>query len=120
MAASRPLALTVLGALQFAAFGVACVVLLGDGTLDGELSTGDIVLAVLVALAGALVVGSTWSGGQVGWWFELVAAAVAIAWGMISGVGDDAPGYPLAAGGVLWFGLAALPQSRAWFLRPQP
>ena len=118
--ASRPLALTVLGVLQFAAFGVACIVLLGNGTLDGELSTVDIVGAVLVALVGALVVGSTWSGGQLGWWFELAAAAAAVAWGMISGVADDAPGYPLAAAGVVWFGLAAVPQSRAWFLRPQP
>ena len=117
--ASRPLALTVLGVLQFAAFGVACVVLLGDGTLDGELSTGDIVLAVVVALVGAVVVGSTWSGGQVAWWFELATAAVAVAWGMITGVGEDAPGYPLAAAGVVWFGIAAMPQSRAWFLRPQ-
>jgi hypothetical protein len=118
--ASRPLALTVLGVLQFAAFGVACIVLLGNGTLDGELSASDIVSAVLVALAGALVVGSTWSGGQVGWWFELVAAAAAVAWGMVSGVTDNAPGYPLAAAGVVWFGLAAVPQSRTWFLRQQP
>ena len=118
--ARRPLALTVLGALQFAAFGLACVILLGDGTLDGELSTGDILAAVVVALAGALVVGSTWSGGQVGWWFELAAAATAVAWGMISGVADTGPGYPLAAAGVVWFGLAGAPQSRAWFLRQQP
>jgi hypothetical protein len=116
--AHRPFPLTVLGALQFVAFAVGCVVLLGDGTLDGELSVADVAAAVAVALLGALVVGSTWSGGRVGWWLELALAVITIAWGAVSGASGDGPGYPLVAAGVVWFGLAVLPQSRAWFLRP--
>ena len=116
--AHRPIVLTVLGALQFAAFAIVCVVLLGEGTEDGALSGGDIARAVAVALAGAVVVGSTWSGGRVAWWFELVLAAGAIGWGVVTGMADDLPGWPLAALGVLWLGIEALPQSRAWHLRP--
>ena len=115
----RPLALTVLGALQVLAFGVACVVLLGDATLDGELTAGDVTVAVLVAILGSIVVGCSWNGGPVAWWFELGAAVVATAWGAITAAGDDAPGYPLAVAGVIWFLLVASPPSRAWFLRPQ-
>ena len=118
--ARRPLPLTVLGALQFAAFAVGCVVLLGDGTLDGELSAGDIAAAVGVALVGALVVGSTWSGGRVGWWFELALAVATTAWGAIIAASEEAIGYALVGAGVVWFAVAALPQSRTWFLRPQP
>ena len=115
----RPLSLSVLGALQFLGFGFACIVLLGDGTLDGALTAGDIVPTVLVAILGSIVVGCSWNGGPVAWWFELGAAVVATAWGAISAAGDDAPGYPLAIAGVIWFLLVATPPSRAWFLRPQ-
>jgi hypothetical protein len=114
----RPIALTVLGALQFLAFGVVCVVLLGDATLDGELSAGDIAVAVAVAVLGAVVVGSTWGGGRVAMWFELAVAVGAIAWGSVTGAAGDAPGYPLAAAGVLCGGIVVLPQCRDWFLRP--
>lgn len=114
----RPLALSALGALQFAAFGIACVVLLGEGTEDGALSGGDIGRAVGVALLGAVVVGSTWSGGRVAWWFELLLALATIGWGAATGAADDLPGWPLAALGVVWLGVVALPQSRTWYLRP--
>jgi hypothetical protein len=107
----RPLALTALGALQFLGFGVACMVLLGDGTLDGELSAADVAAAVGVALLGALVVGSTFSGGRYAWWFELALAAVVIAWGALVFP-------PAAAFGAVWLAITALPQSRTWFLRP--
>jgi hypothetical protein len=116
--AHRPIALTVLGALQFLAFGVVCVVLLGDGTLDGELSAGDIALAVGVAILGAIVVGITWNGSRVAWWFELALAAVAIVWGLVTGAADDLPGYALAACGAVSGAVVALPSSRQWFLRP--
>ena len=118
--AHRPLPLTVLGALQFAAFAVGCVVLLGDGTLDGELSAGDIALAVAVALVGAVVVGSTWSGAKTGWWLQLALALATVAWGAIQSASGSSFGYVVLVGGVVWFVLAALPQSRAWFLRPVP
>jgi len=116
--AHRPIALSLLGALQFAGFGIACVLLLSDGTLDGELSAGDIALAVGAALVGALVVGSTWSGGRLGWWFELALALGAIGWGAATAASDDPPGYPMAAAGVLSLGIIVLPHCRAWFLRP--
>lgn len=116
--AHRPLALTVLGTLQFAAFGIACVVLLGDGTLDGELSSTDVGLAIGVALAGAVVVGSTWSGGRIALWVEVALAIGAVAWGAATTASDDAPGPALVALGVLWLAIIALPRSRAWFLRP--
>jgi hypothetical protein len=115
---SRPVLLTALGALQFLGFAVACMVLLGDGTLDGELSVADVAGAVAVAIAGALVVGSTFSGGKVAWWFELLLGLAAVVVGIIGFAGDDAYGLPLAALGVVWLVVAAMPQSRAWFLRP--
>ena len=113
----RPLILTTLGALQFAAFGAGCVVLLGERTLDGELTAGDVAVAVGVALVGAFVVGSTWSGGRPGWWFQLVLGVGALAWGVVSTVADEAPGVAVFAAGVLWLAGLLLPQSRAWFLR---
>lgn len=109
----RPLALTVLGALQFVAFAAACVIALGEGTEDGALSGGDIARAVGVAFAGALVVGCTWSGGRVAWWFELVLGAALVAAAVATGI------PALAAGGILWLGIVLLPPSREWFLRPQ-
>lgn len=116
----RPAALTVVGALQFAAFGAACIVLLGDATLDGELSAADVARAVGVALLGALVVGSTWYGGRVGWWMQIALALVVLALGVATSGDDTAavPGLALAVGAVLWLALLALPQSRQWFLRP--
>lgn len=115
---SRPIPLTALGVLQFAGFAVACVVLLGDGTLDGALTAGDVVRAVAVALVGALVVGSTWSGGRLGFWFELALAGATAAWGALTTVADDPPGYPVLAAGVLWLAVVVLPSSRTWFWRP--
>ncbi len=114
----RPVALTVLGAIQFVGFAVGCMVLLGDGTLDGELSAADVAVAVGVALAGALVVGSTFSGGRLAWWFELVLGLAVVGWGVVAALDGDGLGLPAVALGVLWLAVAVLPGSRAWFLRP--
>lgn len=115
----RPVALTALGALQFAAFAAGCVFVLGEGTVDGALTAADVVLAVGVALGGAVVVGSTWSGGRVAWWFELLLGIAVLAWGGLVGVADeDTIGYGLIGVGLIWVAIVALPQSRAWFLRP--
>jgi hypothetical protein len=94
------------------------MVLLGDGTLDGELSVADVAAAVGAALVGALVVGSTFSGGRYAWWLELALGAVAVVWGATSYATDDLPGLPVAVLGIVWLGITAMPQSRAWFLRP--
>lgn len=115
---SRPLPLTVLGSLQFAGFAIAVVVLLGDGTLDGALSGADVARAVGLALLGAVVVGSTWSGARLAWWFELALAAGAVAWGAVTTASDDPPGYPVLAAGAIWLALLTMPSSRSWFLRP--
>jgi len=117
---SRPFPLTALGALQFAGFAIACVVLLGDGTLDGALTAADVARAVLVALVGATVVGATWSGGRLGWWVDIALGAGLAAWGAATTAADDPPGYPVLAAGVLWLAVVLLPSSRAWFLREQP
>jgi hypothetical protein len=120
MDGQRPLALTVLGGIQFAACAAACVVLLGESTLDGELSVADVVLAVAVALVGALVVGSTWNGGRIGWVFEVALAVVTILLGAVWATSDDQAfyGYTIGAVGVLWLAIVVLPQARAWFSRP--
>lgn len=117
---SRPLTLTILGALQFAGFAIAVVVLLGDGTLDGALSGADVARAVGLALLGAVVVGSTWSGARLAWWFELALATGAVAWGALTTLSDDPPGYPVLAAGAICLALLLLPSSRNWFLRPSP
>jgi hypothetical protein len=116
----RPVALTVLGAIQFAACGAICVVIIGESTLDGELSVSDIVLAVAVALLGALVVGSTWNGGRIGWVFEIVLAVCTILAGLLLANDEDQAfyGYTVGAVGVLWLAIVVLPQARAWFSRP--
>lgn len=114
----RPLALSVLGGLQFAAFGAACVILLGESTLDGALTAGDVAVAVGIALVGAVVVGSTWNGGRVALWLQIVLAIAAAAYGVVGALDDQVWGWPLAAGGGLWLAIVALPQSRAWFTRP--
>lgn len=104
--------------LQFLVAGVVVIVLLGDGTLDGELGGGDIGKAIAAAALGAAVFSATWSGGRYGWWGELGLAALAVVGGAVGLVADVGPGLPLLAVGVLWLALALLPASRAWFLQP--
>lgn len=109
----------LLAFIQFLAAGAGVVVLLGNGTVDGELTGGDIVKAVGVALVGAAVIGSTTAGGRIGWWVQLVLAPVALAYGLITMLQDESPGLPALVVGVLWLLLLILPPTRRWFLRPQ-
>lgn len=110
----------ILATVQFIAAGAAVVVLLGNGTVDGELTGGDIAKAVGVALVGAAVIGSTTAGGRIGWWVQLVLAPVALAFGAITMTQDESPGLPALVVGAIWLLLLLLPPTRTWFLRPQP
>jgi len=108
----------VLGVLQFLVAAAAVIFVLGEGSNDGELSAGDIGVAVAVACVGGAIFSATWGGGRIGWWTQLVLAVAACAWGAITMVADGGPGLPVLVIGVLWLALALLPPSRAWFLRP--
>ena len=116
-APTRPLTVTILGVLQFLVAAVAVIVVLGIRSEDGELSAGDVGLAVAAASVGGAVFSATWAGGRIGWWCQLVLAVLGSAWGLASALTDRAPGVPAFVVGVLWLALALLPASRTWFLR---
>ena len=119
-APTRPLTVTALGVLQFLAGAAAVIVVLGVGSEDGELSAGDVGLAVAAACVGGAVFSATWSGGRIGWWSQLVLALAGTVWGLATLLTDRAPGLPVVVVGVLWLALALLPASRSWFLRDGP
>jgi hypothetical protein len=112
-----PITAGLLAFVQFVAAGAGVVVQLGNGTVDGELAGGDIAKAVGIALVGAAVIGSTTSGGRIGWWVQLVLAPVCLAFGLITMLGDNPPGLPALIVGALWLLLLVLPPTRNWFLR---
>lgn len=113
----RPIPAVALATLQFLVAGALCVVRLGDGTLDGELSAGDVAAAVAIAVLGAIVVGATWSGHRLGWYFELLLALATAVWGVVSLELDTGVGVPLLVGGVLWLTRLLPPSSRTFYLR---
>jgi hypothetical protein len=114
---TRPLTVTTLGVLQFLVAAVGVIVVLGIRSEDGELSAGDIALAVAAACVGGAVFSATWAGGRIGWWCQLVLAVLVTATGAVTMLTDRAPGLPVFVVGVLWLALALLPASRSWFLR---
>ncbi len=115
---SRPLLVSALAVLQFVATGAGAIVLLGNGTIDSELSPLDVAGAVGVAILGAFVVGSSWNGGRVGWIFQLVLSMAAIAWGIVLVLDDKTP---IVVGlGVLWLLLLNIPAHRRWFQTAAP
>jgi len=114
----RPITVVALATLQFLTAGALCVVRLGDGTLDGELSVGDIAGAIAIAIAGAAVVGATWSGHRAGWYAELLVALTGIVWGVVTLALDTFPGWPAFTAGIVWLVLLLLPSSRRFYLRP--
>ena len=114
----RPIPVVALATLQFLTAGALCVVRLGDGTLDGELSVGDVLSAIAIAVGGAAVVGATWSGHRVGWYAQLLLALSAVVWGAVTLAVDTFPGWPVLAGGIVWLALLILPSSRRFYLRP--
>jgi hypothetical protein len=116
-APARPLTVTTLGVLQFLVAAVAVIVVLGIRSEDGELSAGDVGLAVAAACVGGAIFSATWAGGRIGWWCQLVLAVLGSAWGLVTLLTDDAPGAPVLVVGVLWLALALLPASRNWFLQ---
>ncbi|MBA2281389.1 MAG: hypothetical protein M3527_03025 [Actinomycetota bacterium] len=115
---SRPLLVTALAVLQFVAAGAGAIVLLGNGTLDSELSPLDVAAAVGVAILGALVVGTSWNGGRAGWLLQLVLAAAALVWGVLLVLDDKTPVVVGAA--VVWLTLLNVPRHRRWFQTVQP
>jgi hypothetical protein len=117
-APTRPLTVSTLGVLQFLVAAAAVIVVLGIGSEDGELSVADVALAVGAACVGGAVFSATWAGGRIGWWCQLVLAALGSLWGLVTLLTDRAPGAPAFVVGVLWLALALLPASRTWFLRP--
>lgn len=116
-APTRPPTVTTLGVLQFVVAAVAVIVVLGIRSEDGELSAGDVGLAVGAACVGGAIFSATWSGGRIGWWSQLVLAVLGSVWGLVTLLTDQVPGAPGLAVGVLWLALALLPSSRSWFLR---
>jgi hypothetical protein len=115
---SRPVLVTILAVLQFVGAGAAAIVLLGNGTLDSELSPLDIGAAVLMAVLGATVVGSTWNGGRGGWIFQLVTAIAVAAFGAFRVVEGDLP-YIVGLA-VVWLALLVVPTHRTWFETAAP
>ena len=114
----RPITAVVLATLQFLAAGALCVVRLGDGTLDGELSVGDVAVAVVIALVGAGIVGATWSGHRAGWYGELLLGLACLGWGAVAFLVDAKYAVPALVAGAIWLALLVLPPSRAFYLRP--
>lgn len=114
----RPITAVVLATLQFLAAGALCVVRLGDGTLDGELTAGDVAVAVVIALIGAAIVGATWSGHRAGWYGELLLGLVCLGWGAIAFLLDAEYAVPTLVAGAVWLVLLVLPPSRSFYLRP--
>lgn len=109
----RPFLVTVLAGLQFLAVGACCIVLLGNATLDSELSPLEVGAAVGVALAGAIVVGSSLNGGRVGWALQVALALAAIGLGVVLVVDGQLP--VVLAAGVVWLVLLVVPTHRRWF-----
>lgn len=103
--------------LQFLVAAAAVIYVLGEKSNDGELSPGDIGLAVAAACVGGAIFSATWGGGRIGWWAQLVLAVGGAAWGAVTLLADRTPGAPAFVICVLWLALALLPSSRAWFLR---
>lgn len=114
---ARPLTVTTLGVLQFLVAAVAVIVVLGVRSEDGELGAADVGLAVGAACVGGAIFSATWAGGRIGWWCQLVLAALGTIWGLVTLLTDAAPGAPAFAVGVLWLALALLPASRRYYLR---
>lgn len=114
----RPPTVVVLATLQFLAAGALCIVRLGDGTLDGDLSAGDVAVAIAIAVVGAAVVGATWSGHRAGWYGELLLTLASLVWGIIALVLDAEYTELALVGGAVWLLLLVLPPSRAFYLRP--
>lgn len=114
-----PVTAATLAVLQFLAAALGVIVLLGNGTLDSELSAGDVGLAIGAAVAGAALVGTTWAGLRFGFYLQLLLAPAAITWGATTMTQEENPGLPLVVAGAVWLLLLLAPPSRNWFLRPQ-
>ena len=118
-AARPPAPVAVLSGLQFVAAAAAVVVFLGNQTVDGDLTIGEIIPAVLIALAGASLVGATWSGVRPFWFIEQPMAIAAGAWAVMNALDGSTLWWGLVAICALWLVVLWLPASRHWFNSPQ-
>lgn len=118
MAVPRPVLLKALSVLQFVATGLLAIVVLGQGTLDSELSPVDVLAAIAVAVVGATAATSTWNGGRLGWVFQLVVAVGLAGFGVWRLLEGDVP-Y-LLGGAVAWLALLLIPAHRTWFETATP
>lgn len=113
-----PFAAGALAAVQFVVTCLACVVLLGNGAVDGQLGTDDVVVAIGAALVGAGVAGSTWAGIRIAFPIQLLlAVGLGIAAVLLVGGTVRTAGVIAAVG---WLGALIIPGTRRWFMRRDP
>lgn len=116
--ARPPVPVAILSGVQFAAAAAVVVVFLGNETTDGDLTVGEIIPAVLIALAGAALVGATWSGVRPFWFIEQPMAIAAGAWAAINALDGSSLWWGVVAASVLWIVTLWIPTSRRWFSSP--
>lgn len=111
-----PFAAGALATLQFLVTCLGCVVLLGNGAIDGQLGAGDVLLAIGAAIVGAAVAGTTWSGVRGAFPIQLLAA-VALGAAAAVLVADDTLRNAGVAAAVVWLVALNIPSTRRWFVR---
>lgn len=109
-----PFAAGALATVQFLVTCLGCVVLLGNGAIDGQLGANDVLLAIGAAVGGAAVAGTTWSGVRAAFPLQLLAA-VALAVAAVLLAGDTVRTAGVAAG-VVWLVVLNIPSTRRWFV----
>jgi hypothetical protein len=113
-----PPAIAVVSVLLFAVAAGAVVVLLGNKTVDGDLTFVEVLPAVGLALASAALVGATWSGIKPFWYLEQPMAVAGGIWCAFAAMRGSTVWWALVAGAALWLVVLWLPSSRAWFNSP--
>lgn len=109
-----PIAAGTLAAVQFLVTCLGCVVLLGNGSIDGQLGADDVLLAIGAAVLGTAVAGTTWSGVRAAFPVQLLgavalgAAAVVLTDGTVRVAG--------VAAAVVWLVALNIPSTRRWFI----
>lgn len=100
--------------MQFLVTCLGCVVLLGNGAVDGQLGADDVLLAIGAAVGGAALAGTTWSGVRAAFPFQLLAAvALGVAAALLA---DDIVRTAGVVAGVVWLVALNIPSTRRWFV----